>query len=669
MIKTICKYKVWIILILVMVALDIFFFRNIIFTADAFGDYGDGRYCNLVTEHWYQFIIGNEKIGELSTFYPIKNSLGYSDTFIGFALPYIIIRLLGNDMFSAFKITIVVIHFIGCLSALYFCIKKMRLNYCTALITTIIFAYSNMQNTATHPQFYVFYYIPIFTLFIWGYFENINNKKKRIIYALAAITIFAVIFYTTGYIGYFMVIFMVFEFIIVGSILYIVDRKRIFEIRQLKSCITFVKRNYLEYCLFFIYTILIFVPFIILYLPIQQKNNAVRQWTDIMCPTLVDFINIAPSNLLWGKLLQFGEGHYAEFQTGFPIVTISIFAISVFYLLRKGYIKLKKNKFEYTLLIMVTLAISTICCFMLILKINTYSLWYFVFKLLPGASAIRAVTRFNQVLVWPLSLVIGFTINNLKIKRIKYLQYVLLVVFVLEYTWIGGITSMWNTDEPRKMLSKISTPPSDCEVIYIINDDIGLDEHDYTRAHLDAWMIAYKYRLRTINGYGSYYPKDWIDVNYTRSNLYDIHSYNWGRKNNISGFYAYDLNNDIWIKRDYMPEFEYISDSVAMQNSEYINNEIVLYKNGIIYGPYITLYPGEYEIEIKGNNLFNAKYYCSYNMGKNLSDINVITYTDNNIIYKIQVTEILENVEFPIKNLAEENIVVSSIKVKENKKF
>lgn len=89
-----------------------------------FGDYGDGIYCNLAAEHWYQFICSNEKIGSLSIFYPAVNSLGYSDTFLGFALPDIIFRAIGNDMFSAFKISVVFVYLFGSFTLLYFFIKK-----------------------------------------------------------------------------------------------------------------------------------------------------------------------------------------------------------------------------------------------------------------------------------------------------------------------------------------------------------------------------------------------------------------------------------------------------------------------------------------------------------------------------------------------------------------
>ena len=52
-----------IIAISVIVICDVFFFRNIIFTDYMLGNLGDGLFCNLITEHWWQVILGNEGYG------------------------------------------------------------------------------------------------------------------------------------------------------------------------------------------------------------------------------------------------------------------------------------------------------------------------------------------------------------------------------------------------------------------------------------------------------------------------------------------------------------------------------------------------------------------------------------------------------------------------------
>ena len=62
------------------------FFRNMFGTGNLFGDRGDGRFTNLIAEHWYNFFRGKEAFGDLGIFFPHKNTLAYSDMLIGFGL-------------------------------------------------------------------------------------------------------------------------------------------------------------------------------------------------------------------------------------------------------------------------------------------------------------------------------------------------------------------------------------------------------------------------------------------------------------------------------------------------------------------------------------------------------------------------------------------------------
>lgn len=47
-----------------------------------FSDAGDGRFNNLLCEHWFQVFSGKAYINQLPTFYPISATLGYSDAML-----------------------------------------------------------------------------------------------------------------------------------------------------------------------------------------------------------------------------------------------------------------------------------------------------------------------------------------------------------------------------------------------------------------------------------------------------------------------------------------------------------------------------------------------------------------------------------------------------------
>lgn len=77
--------KKFYIFIFILILSEIFFFRNILFNNSLIGDRGDGRLTMLITEHWYRFLQGLEKINDLGIFYPAENTLACSDMFLGYS--------------------------------------------------------------------------------------------------------------------------------------------------------------------------------------------------------------------------------------------------------------------------------------------------------------------------------------------------------------------------------------------------------------------------------------------------------------------------------------------------------------------------------------------------------------------------------------------------------
>ena len=100
---------------------EIFFFRNVLFNDSLFGDFGDARLTMLITEHWYRFLQGLEKINDLGIFYPAENTLAYSDMFLGYGIIHSFFRFCGFDMFISYKITLILVHIFGVFSLFYFC--------------------------------------------------------------------------------------------------------------------------------------------------------------------------------------------------------------------------------------------------------------------------------------------------------------------------------------------------------------------------------------------------------------------------------------------------------------------------------------------------------------------------------------------------------------------
>ena len=97
------------------------------------------------------------------------------------------------------------------------------------------------------------------------------------------------------------------------------------------------------------------------------------------------------------------------------------------------------------------------------------------------------------------------------------------------------------------------------------------------------------------------------------------------------------------------------------ENTKISNGKFLLKKSGYIYGPYVDLDSGVYQVEISGKNLENALIKITGENGA--EDIN-IEYCENNgsrIIVKFGLKEYMDNVEFVIRNNSASSIIINNI--------
>ena len=89
---------------------------------------------------------------------------------------------------------------------------------------------------------------------------------------------------------------------------------------------------------------------------------------------------------------------------------------------------------------------------------------------------------------------------------------------------------------------------------------------------------------------------------------------------------------------------------------------IVLPKDSIQYGPYISLPPGSYEVHYYGSNLSHALCYPSVDYGIML-DYVLIQQSDKEVVFSFSSAVDLENVEFITKNTRDEAVMIEKITV------
>ena len=196
---------------------------------------------------------------------------------------------------------------------------------------------------------------------------------------------------------------------------------------------------------------------------------------------------------------------------------------------------------------------AVLISFFIILKLssNGVSLWMFIYKFVPGAGAIRAVSRYLFFLTFPMSMiiaVIGHKVSLESTARSLHLCVILGAALFVSNIYGDGINAHWNIAEEEKFLDSVSQPPSDCDVFYI-KDTSGNEELAYAY-QLDALEIAARFGIKTINGYSDINLEHWDGIREVCADGYESSVGHWIEYNGLLNVYSYDKATNVWEKRN-----------------------------------------------------------------------------------------------------------------------
>ncbi len=516
---------------------EAFFFRNVLFNDFLIGYRGDGRLTMLITEHWYRFCCGLEKINDLGIFYPAENTLAYSDMLLGYGIIHSFFRFCGLDMFISYKITLILVHLLGVFTLFYFLNKVLKLDYFWAFFGTSAFSFScTYANQFCHTQLNAISFIPLFLIFFVRAIQNLDNRFKKNLYIYSAISVVVLILYTAWYIFFFSTLFLV-VFIVVG-LLFCYFKKI-----EIKNTIKKLGYDIIGYILS---AILLMIPFVMAEIPIIKMSGG-RSYNDIICYIGIVYSYIYTSNSICDVFLKslskFLPSH--EIKMGFSLILFILFIICTIFLF--------KNNKEKSPIIYKILSITLIICLLFPIKLPFigFSLWYFVYEYFIGGTSIRAVGRFLFFLSLPMAIITSI-LGNLfwNIKKIDYKKYLFSMSILCIFLFVSnintvGIKSYWTKKHEFSFLNSVPAPPKDCKLFYVKNF-VGKGGAAFDCANVDANEIAYKYNLKTINGYSGVNPKGYRVYSYDSEGLY---LYEWILLNNLQdNIYFYDLKNRIWDK-------------------------------------------------------------------------------------------------------------------------
>lgn len=547
--------------ILFLLVCEWFFLREMYGSDRLFGDLGDGRLTTLIAEHWYHVFKGETSVGALGMFWPETNTLAYSDMLLGFGIIHSLLRMLGLNIYAAFKVTILIVHAAGTFSCYYLLRKVLSVRNIWSLFGTAAFSFADTGIMGLlHSQLAAAWMLPLFGIFIVRFFQNLEDRKKRNIYALLAVFQIVLVLYTAWYMAFFTALFTC----TLGGVLLIILLIRKEAGKQIGRFFRIVKWDLVIYVLF---GILLVIPFVLLELPVLKGSGGFSFWDSfVFLPRVSDIVHVTHTNWLLGAVFgnsaSMGVRNH-EVIRGYSLVLLAVFVAGMVLQARASYTErgnkekiLRKDGTSCMNRRVLCFAIAAAVLLDLILMIRTesgFSLWKWVNKYFPGGKAIRAVGRFMLFLSLPLSLVTAVMADGLKEnaisgkRRLSAAVSLCLVGLLLVSNVNTSSPGEWREGEAVARIRQVSRVPEDCEVFYMTHANPKMIR---ALQQTDAWEIADALGVKTINGYSGQAPTGW-EAWWINQDGYLEAVEAWVKEKNLNKVYEYNWEENKWNKSTY----------------------------------------------------------------------------------------------------------------------
>ena len=166
-----------VVVLAIIAGLEYLFFAKVLFSDALIGETNDSRLNNLLVEHWFHAFTGKESFSVVNIFYPMPDTVAFTDMLVGFAIPYSILRAFGMNMFLANKIVLIAFHIFGSYTFYYLLKRKFKIDSFWSLVGVVIFSYSSAYYVRIgHTQLMAISLIPILIIFIYSFFEKFESK-------------------------------------------------------------------------------------------------------------------------------------------------------------------------------------------------------------------------------------------------------------------------------------------------------------------------------------------------------------------------------------------------------------------------------------------------------------------------------------------------------------
>lgn len=450
------------------------------------GDTGDTKVVLMMLENFYtSLLIENKSFVNFNILYPIKNTAFFSETMWGVAWIYSIFRYLGFNIYESFNFyfsIVIIINFIISFYVFY----KLKLSIISCYCAAFIFSCS-LPIIAQDVHFHLFFRaaIPLMILTTLYYF-----KTRKTIFLTSSLFMLIYQFFCSMYLG-------VFSFILFAILFVIKTKPDRFKINNylfnIFKELKFYFRNQGKAELIFFWIILsFFFYYCFKYISVKFYYDFSRGLPDKGLLTFQSFFTTTRSPLI--PFVALPKGYpLTEQQAFIGLIPILIFILGLTFKIFKKTNSLNKD-----------ILLSSLVLLILFFSIGPINIYFLIYSF-PGIDGIRAPSRVILVLLFPIALFIGITLDKLIIKKFKYIT-----LLVLIFSWGEVYISKKSIKDikvertlDKNYFKTINTPKEEDIFVFKNVDNNGWN------IPLDTSVALYaaKQNIKLMNGFTSFVPK------------------------------------------------------------------------------------------------------------------------------------------------------------------
>lgn len=492
-----------------------------------FGDRADAIIEISLLEHWRNVLTGHAAWNAPIYFHPHPGTLGYNDGYFLYGLVYSFWRI-WFDPFLSDTLNAATFKTIGFFACLWLVRRTLGWQAPVALLVAAIFTIANgMALQVVHAQLQTVALFPLaMILAITAFRTGTAGQHWRARLAAAGLCLLTgawllTAFYTAWFAIWFGCMFVLCWLVRTG------DWRPARFAALLRPHLTMLIWGVAAFGL-------AVVPFLLVYLPKVGETGGHGYMISYLTSP-IDPVNLGPGNLIWGWIftqldaivpLIYGPDprvanrlFRGEHQTGFAFALFALFVIAAWRTLRGRAVAGNDAVSR-------TFAWTVVVTWLLTIKLWAISPWIAVHYLVPGASGIRVVVRYQLVLILPVLLVTAGAFRHQLadlLARNRIVAAALIGFLIAEQINLMPVAELSRARQ-RAALLAIAPPPADCTAFYAVKTRTAevpatnpsspiyqRPENEGKYLHnVDSMLLAQIWRVPTLGGYSTFQPREWV---------------------------------------------------------------------------------------------------------------------------------------------------------------